>query len=49
MTYVPKKVQVNTDPLHKIESGTEIGNSLEFDFVVTSTQPLRLARQPKDN
>ena len=61
-----KKVQVNTDPLHKIESGTEIGHSLEFDFVVTSaqlcrtvkadeislveaTQPLRLARQPKDN
>ena len=66
MTYVPKKVQVNTDPLHKIEGGTEIGNSLEFDFVVTSTQlsravkadeisvveptqPLRLARQFKNN
>ena len=48
------------------ESGTEIGHSLELDFVVTSaqlskavkadeislvepTQPLRLARQSKDN
>ena len=49
------------------ESGTEIGNSLEFDFVVPPphrlsravkadeisvvepTQPLRLARQSKDN
>ena len=48
------------------ESGTEIGNSLEFDFcptsaqlsravkadeisVVEATQPLRLARQSKDN
>ena len=48
------------------ESGTEIGNSLEFDFCPTSaqlsravkadkisvvepTQPLRLARQSKDN
>ena len=29
-----KKVQVNTVPLHKIESGTEIGHSLDFDFVV---------------
>ena len=31
------------------ESGTEIGNSLEFDFVVPPTQPLRLARQSKNN
>ena len=39
----------------KKESGTEIGNSLEFDFVVKAdeisvvepTQPLRLARQSK--
>ena len=59
-------MQVNTDPLHKRESGTGIGHSLELDFVVTSaqlskavkadeislvepTQPLRLARQSKDN
>ncbi len=42
-----KKVQVNTDPLHKIESGTEIGHSLEFDFVVpTSAQ---LCRAVKDD
>ena len=51
---------------YKKESGTEIGNSLEFDFVVhlrivdravkadeisvvEPTQPLRLARQSKDN
>ena len=38
---------------YKKESGTEIGNSLEFDFVeisvVEPTQPLRLARQFKDN
>ena len=51
----------------KKESGTEIGNSLEFDFVVPAsaqlsravkadeisvvepTQPLRLARQSKNN
>ena len=33
-----KKVQVNTDPLHKIECGTGIGHSLEFDFIVTSAQ-----------
>ena len=40
----------------KKESGTEIGHSLEFDFVVPPphglvepTQPLRLARQSKDN
>ncbi|MBZ2160164.1 hypothetical protein K1I93_08780 [Streptococcus australis] len=43
------------------ESGTEIGNSLEFDFVVPPavkadeisvvepTQPLRLTRQSKNN
>ena len=33
------------------ESGTEIGNSLECDFVVPPphTQPLRLARQSKKN
>ena len=52
---------------NKTENGTEIGNSLEFDFVVPPstqlsravkadeisvielTQPLRLARQSKDN
>ena len=39
-----KKVQVNTDPLHKIESGTEIGHSLEFDFVVTSAQLCRAVK-----
>ena len=33
----------------KKESGTEIGHSLEFDCVVEPTQPLRLARQSKDN
>ena len=33
----------------KKESGTEIDNSLEFDFVVPPTQPLRLARQSKNN
>ena len=32
----------------KRESGTEIGHSLEFDFVVPP-QPLRLARQSKVN
>lgn len=31
-------MQVNTDPLHKIECGTGIGHSLEFDFIVTSAQ-----------
>ena len=29
-----KKAHLITIPLHKIESGTEIGHSLDFDFVV---------------
>jgi len=33
---------------YKKESGTEIGNSFEIG-VVEPTQPLRLARQFKDN
>ncbi len=38
-----------TKQIHtKNESGTEVGHSLEFDFIVPP-QPLRLARQSKDN
>ena len=66
MSGLIKQKKANIDKLTN-ESGTEIGHSLEFDFVVPTsaqlsraikadeisvvepTQPLRLARQSKDN
>ena len=43
-----KKVQVNTDPLHKIESGTEIGHSLGIRFRrPTSAQLCRAVKMMK--
>ena len=47
-------MKLSIDHEFRSESGTEIGNSLEFDFVVPisvvePTQPLRLARQSKKN